>query len=265
MLLLELAAGTTSIPQARPAVGYLLRTLPAERVSELLRLEPVAVKDKIAALLGILPKMDATALVALLAEHGPKLLADYPANEPILGKRLQEIVRQLPEPVAEFSRRLDVLLLTRHLLPDETEQHRVGHWQACREAIRHLGVLQAERAGPMRRRPIEALEKACRQLAVAAAAAMSPDLIEEDPMGLKRENYLRQLGPVLLGGARLLPAGPALHEALWAKIRWLVAHAVGSHGGRQAGHFPASAGRHSGRGTGIGGGNRRFRLDRLLA
>ena len=50
LLLLELAADSRAMPQARPAVEFLLRTLPEQRVAELLRLEQVTAEDKIAVL-----------------------------------------------------------------------------------------------------------------------------------------------------------------------------------------------------------------------
>ena len=168
----------------------------------------------------IVEAMDDEALLSLLGSLGPGFLKGYPADEPALGRRLQGILRTLPEHLGQFQARLDVILAGEHLLPEPADRRVAAAWGACCQAILQIGELQNQKSGVLRRAPTDRLEDACRSMSEAAAAAMPPDRFPDDRRGTRKQEVLRKIGPRVLGGKKLLPPGPWQHAALWQKILW---------------------------------------------
>ncbi|MHC4405190.1 MAG: GAP1-N2 domain-containing protein, partial [Planctomycetota bacterium] len=105
-----------------------------------------------AALTQIVQAAEGKAILSLYGSLGPALFEDYPADEPALAARLRQMLGTLPERPSQFSRRLDLLLAGRHLLPD-ADQGVVTAWANLRKAIIDVGRLQSQRSGLLRQPP----------------------------------------------------------------------------------------------------------------
>jgi len=170
------------------------------------------------ALTPIVRSLDALALMALYRKLGADFLQQYPHDEPALGEKLHALLRMLPDRSDEFSEGLDVLLAGEHLLPSDEDVRAAAAWQKCRRAILEIGKLQARKTGVFGRRPLGPLETACRQMAEALASAWPAEVFPDDQQGTKKRDFLRRIGPSLLGGEELLPAAVPPYNALWQKI-----------------------------------------------
>jgi len=168
----------------------------------------------------IVSLMDEPALLSVAGRYGDAFFKRYPSDEPALGKMLQEMLRTLPEHVAQFNQRLDTVLMGRALLPEDVDQNAATAWSNCRRAMQDIGRLQGGKSGVLRQRPLAELEDATRQMAEAIASSLAGDAFEDDRRGTRKQKCLRQIGRQVLSGQPLLAGGAWQDEALWQKITW---------------------------------------------
>ena len=150
---------------------------------------------------------------------GEAFFAQYPADEPTLGRKLHELLALLPEGGPRFSAWLDAILAGKDHLPSDRDCRAVVCWDACRRAIMEVGSLQTGQGSAFSFTSPDDLETACRKMAEAVAEALPDDAVNDDDeiVGADRLGCLHAVGRELLGG-ELLPAGVGEHDALWGKM-----------------------------------------------
>ena len=174
---------------------------------------------KRAVLAAVVKTLDETALLSIFHSQGARFFADYPAGESELGLKLRQTLGQLPERVERFQERLDLVIAGSRLLPAEEDRQRAMAWMNCREAVFDIDPWQSARDGPGDQTRGAKLASAVRRMAEAAAAAMPPDLGEDELPAKRKCDFLHRLGSELLDGARFLPEGVREHDELWGQVR----------------------------------------------
>ena len=110
-----------------------------------------------AALTRIVEAVDVGTLLTLHRRHGAAFFERYPADEPAMTKRLDEVLRTLPDHAEQFSQRLDVLLAGEQHLPSDQAVQMLGDWNRVRRAILDIGELQGQASGLLPPPPVAAV------------------------------------------------------------------------------------------------------------
>lgn len=168
-------------------------------------------------------------LVSVLSSGGEAFVSEYPGNEPILGRKLLEILQSLPDRPNDFLTLLPVLMAARTLLPphpdDSDQQVRSGYnshksaiegWDQCQKPIREIAE-QLERGWKRltSQKRLKALDDKFRVLAEAAWCALS--CTTRSPAA--KVACLREMGRAVLGGEDVLPRDAWYCDTLWEKAR----------------------------------------------
>ena len=168
----------------------------------------------------ILGAMSEDSLVSLYRSQGAGFIQDYPANEPVLGRRLHELIQSLPKHLGQFRDRLDLVTAGKHLLPEDDDLTTATAWSSCRAAILEIGRLQEQRGGMFRQPPMDQIETAARRMSEAIVRALPRDRFEDDRSGSAKRKCLERVGSHLLKGKPLLPRDRWQFAAIWQKVAW---------------------------------------------
>ena len=115
--------------------------------------------------------MSEDSLVSLYRSQGAGFIQDYPADEPVLGRRLHELIQSLPKHLGQFRDRLDLVTAGKHLLAEDDDLTAATAWSSCRAAILEIGRLQEQRGGMFRQPPMDQIETAARRMSEAILRA----------------------------------------------------------------------------------------------
>ena len=153
-------------------------------------------------------KLDEQVLMEMDATFGPSFFQEYPPDEAVLGRRLEEIARTLHHSKQGFSARLDMLLHGVDLLPTEPDRKMVRQWEACRSEISEIAVLKRSQAPGQPPALPGKLGDHYEMMARHANAAMA-NTVRDDKLGTQRRNHLLDIAKHLL-------ARPLLND----KLEW---------------------------------------------